>query len=344
MTVTGIVVCEGADASGKTTLARHLVERYDARYLHNGIHREMWTRHAGALRRAVRLAETRLVVVDRLWLSELVYGRVFRGGPAYDVGARCFDRVLRRYGAVTVLCAPLDQRAQAQRWASGRAAGKHEHFDRVEEVIRLYADLRHGNVAHPGDGYLDQLIRFQDFAERDDVMIYDLDHYSGDRGVARFAQGLVERLSSLGRAVVPRRGFNLAGRPTSGFPATLFVGEAISPRTPSYATPPWPWCDRDDRQLSATWLNRAIHQLRLREDRLVFTNALPPPGSESHLAELLFGPYPKPRVIALGGVAAEKLERLGVEFAYVCHPAWHKRFHHGEGPAGYAERLREVLR
>jgi hypothetical protein len=102
----GIVVLEGADASGKTTLARHLVDRYGARYLHSTRRREVWRWHLGALRWAVRESASRLVVLDRLWLSEQVYGQVFRGGPAYDLGARCLDRVLLRYGAVTVLCVP----------------------------------------------------------------------------------------------------------------------------------------------------------------------------------------------------------------------------------------------
>src|ERR1041385_7985183 len=138
--VRGIVVIEGADASGKTTLASVLVDRYGASYLHSTVRKEIWRWHVGALRLAVRRSRDQLVVLDRLWLSELVYGSVFRGGPAYDVGARCLDRVLRRFGAVTVLCAPRDLEAQEKRWRDGRAAGKHEHFDRVKEVITLCAD------------------------------------------------------------------------------------------------------------------------------------------------------------------------------------------------------------
>ena len=97
--MTGIVVLEGANAAGKTTLARHLVERYGARYLHSRPTRDPWRRHVAMLRRAVALSERHLVVLDRHWLSEQVYGRVF-GSPAYDLGARCLDRVLRRYGAL----------------------------------------------------------------------------------------------------------------------------------------------------------------------------------------------------------------------------------------------------
>jgi thymidylate kinase len=339
---TGIVLLEGADASGKTTLARHLVDRYGAKYLHSTVRRDVWRYHTGALRLAVRHSENQLVVMDRHWISELVYGAVFRGAPAYDVGARCFDRVLRRYGAVTVLCAPINQREQARRWAVGREAGKKEHFDRVREVIQRYFDLAEGNVAHPGNGYLDQLIRFQDFNLRDDVLVYDIDlHgiYPGPSGIEKFGRRIIDMVERLQSLTIPRRGYNLAGRADVSRPATLFVGEAIARR---YASPPWPWCDRDDRKNSALWFNTALHLLKVREDRCVFTNALQPDGSESHLLELLSDSQLK--VIALGEVAARAVTRLGRSATVIPHPSWHKRFRHAEGPAGYAEILQEALR
>lgn len=47
-----------------------------------------------------------------------------------------------------------------------------------------------------------------------------------------------------------------------------------------------------------------------------------------------------PRVVALGERAADRLEALGVGHVFSPHPAWHRRFHHAEGPEGFAARLR----
>jgi hypothetical protein len=172
-----VVILEGADSSGKTTLARRLKEQLpNAVYLHGRVFRDAWLSHAAMARLAARFAFAgRSVIVDRHWISHLVYqGEVF-GGQTYDADARTFDRWWRRLGALYVLCVPADQKGQAWRWERERAAGRSEAFTRIKEVIAAYADLAHGNLARPGDGYLGQLIRYQDFAARDDVCLYDFE-------------------------------------------------------------------------------------------------------------------------------------------------------------------------
>jgi len=339
----GIILLEGADASGKTTLARHLVERYGARNLHSTVRGDVWRWHVGALRWAVRLVNTGyLVVMDRLWHSEHVYGPVFRGQPGYGpIGARCLDRVLRRYGALTVLCVPSDQLAQEERWRAGRAAGKHEHFDRVREVISLYADLAHGNVARPGDGYLNQLTRFQDYVSRDDVLRYDLDDCYGETRLAAFAKRAVAQLQYLRELVWDGGDHNLSGRGTSGCPGCLLVGQAISPAYPEHL-PRWPWVDNDRRLCGATWLNLALHGLATREDRLTFVNAVDP---VDRLPDLLRQAADRgDRVTALGRVAAGRVKALGYQAREVPHPQHHRRFNYHDGPEGYGEILREAMR
>jgi hypothetical protein len=336
----GIIVLEGADSSGKTTLAGVLRERYGARYLHSTVRGDIWPWHVGALRLALRhLRAGRLVVLDRHWISELVYGSVFRGGPAYDVGARCLDRVLRRYGALYVLCSPTDQEAQAARWAADREAGKLEHFDRVREVMALYADLREGNLARPGPTYLDQLIAYQDFAHRDDVIVYDLDRHR----TATFADRVVARSRELTGLSLPPYLSNVSGRIGVNHAGILFVGESISPTWPDALLPRWPWCDDDRRLSSATWLNRALHSLALPEDKLAFTNALDAGGFLESIE--LASASPSAKVIALGTRASTRLRAVGrTPYAVLPHPQWHRRFRHGDGPEGYGELIREAIR
>jgi hypothetical protein len=350
MTARGIVILEGADSSGKTTLANVFRERHGARYLHGRVFPDPWKYHLAMLRRATRLADTQLVVVDRHWLSHLAYGRAFDNGT-YDVAGRSFDRAWRRAGALTILCVPGDPRRQEADWAIDRTAGKVEHFDRVRGVINLYIDLARGNVAHPGNGYLDQLIRFQDFAERDDVLVYDRYGWEGNARMARFAAGALRYLSMLRlRAYAPgldSARWNLTGRADVARPgAILFVGEALSPRVLA-VTPrrlPLPMLQRETDAGAATWFNAAVHRLALREDRIVVTNAL---EADDHIGTLLAEarPLASYKVVALGEKAAERLTELGVtNYRGTAHPRWHRRFRFSEGPEGYARLLREALR
>lgn len=329
----GIIVLEGADCSGKTTLARHLVERYDARYLHGRVFPKMWRYHVAMVRLALRWADERLVVVDRLWLSELVYGPIFRGAAAYDVGARCLDRVLLRGAALNVLCAPLDQERQLEEHRKRRELGQ-ERFANVQRVVAAYADLRHGNVAHPGDGYLDQLIRYGDYAKRHDVFVYD--RYRDGHRVDTVCGQLISALSVIrGKQVqmgLDSRQYNLAGYARTA--TRLFVGDAVSP---SARETRWPFCWHDGMS-AATWLNRALHRLGFDETRGLWCNA-----NEANDALPRLVPLGIP-TIALGARAAERLSELGVRpRATLSHPQWHRRFRHGH-PEEYVDLLREALR
>lgn len=339
----GIILLEGSDSSGKSTLAHHFVERYGARYLHPVIRKQIYRWHLGALRYALRLADAELVVLDRLWHSEQAYGTAFhdapRGPPQYTIAARCFDRVLLR-NAVTVLCAPRDMRRQERRWHDGRKAGKHEHFDRVREVIQLYADLRFGNVAHPGDGYLDQLIRFGDYTKRSDVMVYDVDEDGPEMDV--FAERILLRLqllrSTQWQPGLISRNQNYVGHLAAA--KSLVVGEATPAGYPP-GWPKWPWMWNDDPLTGATLLNQALQKIAHREETAVWTN--------SHD----FGDLPGLlrictdrgiRVITLGGRPVHRVRKLGFQVRTELHkPQQDRRFAPYEHEI-FARELGEALR
>ncbi len=176
----GIIILEGADAAGKTTLANCFRAEYGAKYLHGVVYRDPLAAHKAALRVARRLLGVgQLIVVDRNWLSHLVYGHIFHN-LAYDGdAARELDAEWQAAGALTVLCVPSDPRMQEQDWRRDKANGKREAFHSVREAITLYLDLAKGNLANSTPGYLGELIRYQDFAERRDVILYDRYAWAG---------------------------------------------------------------------------------------------------------------------------------------------------------------------
>lgn len=172
----GIVLLEGADSAGKTTLAKSLRQNYGARYIHGKLFKDPLRSHTAALRLALRwVAKDELVVIDRHWISHLIYGKVFLNQRYDKTGAETFDLILRNVGARTVLCIPSDKRRQEHDWEDGRGKGKTEHFNSVREVIELYQYLAFGNPDYcPVDtSYLSKLINTAALVDRHDVMIYD---------------------------------------------------------------------------------------------------------------------------------------------------------------------------
>ena len=335
----GIILLEGADCSGKTALAQHLVDRYDARYLHCRVFTNTWKGHVAMVRLALRWADEGLVVIDRLWIAELVYGQVYRGGPSYDLGARCLDRVLQRAGTVTVLCVPSDQETQRKRHGVSVDLDT-KAYQQVSEAIALYADLRYGNVARPGDGYLGQLTRYADYACRIDVGVYDLDQH-GDQ-LSSFGKRLLRQLGLLREnqyaAALLSGNQNFTGN--TAMARSLVIGDSPSPAGSKLSErgPRWPFCWNDSSS-AATWLNRALHAFGHNETTTVFTNSY---DKEGQLSELLERRWVN--VVTLGTKAADRVKKLGFSpTSELEHPQHHRRFHHDE-LADYSRQLSDVLK
>lgn len=81
---TGLVTIDGVDGSGKTTLAKRMVELFGGEYIHltwsPTLEENMDDYRTGALMYASALAKDRLVVLERPWFSHIAYGHVYRKG------------------------------------------------------------------------------------------------------------------------------------------------------------------------------------------------------------------------------------------------------------------------
>ncbi len=132
--------------------------------------------HQGMLRRAERLVEKgHLVVIDRHWISECVYGPIFRGGAHYsNFTAADFDERICRAPGAYVLCVPANASKHLKRFEDLKAT-RPEAFGSIERVVQRYQDLLHGNVAHPGGNLVDLFIRYGDFRDGRRVHHHDID-------------------------------------------------------------------------------------------------------------------------------------------------------------------------
>lgn len=331
----GIIVLEGADGTGKTTLARELVKRYGAFYIHNGLWPNMWQRHLAAVDLAVKKSQRQLVIIDRLYLSEQIYGQVFRAGPAYDLGARCLDRVLQRHGALTVLCVRQNLKAHLEHFEKLKRT-RPEKFASMKLIAQRYLDLLKGNLAYKGNFYVNQLTRSLEYANRCDVMSYDMDR-QGDR-LGDVCTQIVDRLETcrdypLSDQYDDRRP-NLAGHPATT--RYLFVGEELSPRACSRAAP-FLW---SDELSAASWLNARLRELDFDETLGLWTNAI---STDDWLKTARRELSTAVTIIALGKVAEQRVRKLDFpNVRSLPHPQWCRRFQ-THSPEIFRRQLKEAL-
>lgn len=134
-----IIIIEGPDFSGKSTLAKSLMQRYRNHvYIHCAVTPDIYALHTNALTNAIKLSKDFTVIIDRLHYSELVYGPIFRNGVSYDV--KLFDDLYSSKNITNlykVLCLP-DKDIVLEGFKKRAAAGG-EMFNTVEKVYDEYA-------------------------------------------------------------------------------------------------------------------------------------------------------------------------------------------------------------
>lgn len=143
MTTQPIVILEGIDGSGKTTLAAKLAKALQAFHVHHGTYRgtkptQLVDVYRASLRPA--LLGYAPVVLDRAWYSEPIYGAVFRNGAnrLSQMDVELLEALMRTAPSlVVVMHLTLDEA-----WASvsGRLADElPQHRQQLQTLHSLYA-------------------------------------------------------------------------------------------------------------------------------------------------------------------------------------------------------------
>jgi thymidylate kinase len=179
----GLVIIDGPDATGKTTLARQLLNGDDAGYIHLTYNpnwkdpdRTLCQKQRAALRCAVeRLKQNKITVIDRHWLSEQIYARVYRGGTTMDRQARIWDAVIQRFQGVYVICAPIPASAwQRHRKTILERSEMYKSDDKILKVADRYRSLWFGQHTTAVRDYA-EFLSVKGMCERSDAMLYDID-------------------------------------------------------------------------------------------------------------------------------------------------------------------------
>lgn len=299
-----LIILEGADAVGKTHLARTLRDAAIARGIHKHVDLKAGPPAPG--RTAIQLYEhdllvhrdaimdpETLVIADRWHLGEFVYGPLLRGGTLLDwEKMEHIELMLDALGALRYLVT-VQNSAELLRRFQERGGDPLVTFTQTREINRWYVYWKRGQADPERWKILHSPVN-----EATANMIID---------VAKLRNKLVSRLVKHPTYVGPP------------LPRALFVGDV-----------PNGWNQGDRPVLafvpeagnSAAYLLSAMRLGNVRDVGLV------------NSADADLGPLwvdlGTPHVLALGKRAAVRLKQASVPYALTNHPQWQRRFKHHE--------------
>ncbi len=310
----GLIVLDGPDACGKTTLAKTLCKLYGGLHLHCEGKRfeDMFNYQTEVLVEATKHCEDQLVVIDRLWPSEHIYAGVFRGGTKFPHQRRLMDRVIRKHAGLYVFCLP---------YSVGDAVCRHrknideDHPYSDKDYKQLLVDYccLYGSMEHRPDVFKYHIeVDGRDIDTTCECLVASLTNWrsyqyqpclSQDPGILGHLQGA----------------------------KYLVVGEEVKPKTKLYK---WPFYEHGN---SSAYLCKALDKADIDDTKLMFMNAKDPHFMK-HVTRLVRGHDLIP--VALGKIARSALLQFGFKIRELPHPQFMRRFHHD---ISYARMIKEEL-
>lgn len=318
MRQTGLIILDGPDACGKTTLGEKLVREFDGLYIHCEGKRfdDMFNYQTEELVKATKMCDKQLVVIDRLWPSEMCYANVFRKGTKFPHQGRLMDRVIRKHAGIYVFCLPLDPLSYFKR-----------HEDNLDPD-HPYDNVNLGKVC---DQYKDL---YNSMKHRPDVTKYRIE-VEGKR-LKTFVYELAYDLRQWqGRQYVPCLDSQYKGLVGHLSPAKyLMIGERVNVKNPLYR---WPFYEHAN---CSSYLCKSLDQAGIDDCQLMFMNCMDDPYFVTHARELVLEHKLKP--VALGKIALEMSKRIGLKVKELPHPQFMKRFHYNDNE--FVKKLKSTLK
>lgn len=340
----GLIILDGPDGAGKTTLAEAIHAQCLKNKQRSSIHHltkpqsgKAWEEHRDALLKYLHEAYTQdtVVIADRHFMSECIYGRHYREGSEYPHAARHVDRILHRFRALRVICAPPVEYIK-KTYARLRRERVEMYDGGMEAIAKRYLDLWTGSsssdYATPND-YIEQLTHAGGVYRFMGWYHYDVTSHPMDK-VHLFADELLSELEDE-QFLLNEQLYDFEVHRFTGFPhdrAVLLVGDRVNEdnllHIPFFSN-----------QGSSVYLAEQLSRLNVDESRVVMVNANDPAGESTvRLLTELCG-----RTIVLGRLAERTMLQRRIHFdASIRHPQAARRFSYHDH--SYGKELKQALR
>lgn len=194
----GIILLEGADCTGKTTLANAISEKYKDKclYIHNTWYKGMDVRdeHWKSLNKAFEAYDDGLlVIIDRHWISEQIYSTIYRNGPEYNEDIDEMLYGLRKRNALTIICSPpviytINKHRELKNI-------RDEMYNDISDVVCYYHDLWYGSMFTKGSGIVDNLIKLGGVNYMSNYMLYDVTQ--DGKNIKKYIKKIINRLKEI---------------------------------------------------------------------------------------------------------------------------------------------------
>lgn len=290
-----VIVVEGPDGVGKSTLAEKICDYVGGHYVHltYRFKDKMNCYHGAALKAALLRAEHQPVVIDRWWCSELVYAAAYRGGSRWPLMYRHFQRASSRHGVSYVFCLPEDREHYLAHYNVLKGQREEMYDSGMERVYDEFVRVRQDMLADqvPAVSTYDM---FQQGHDMDAVVQYVLETAEDERALLPdFAKDLSFH--------------NLSGSPVRA--KVLVVGDMpASERFEGLVRGHGPFTNYDRRD-GLRW-SEALDRTDVRETDLCYVDLGHP--DEARTIQAIREVARTTKVVALGEVAHEALVKLGV--------------------------------
>lgn len=303
-----VIILEGPDGAGKTTLAYQLAEMLDARYVHLGPMasvKDVSRIYVEAMLPAIQGYQP--VVMDRAWFSEAPYGAVFREGKLRNdlVIDAMLERIVLACTGAVIYC-NTDPKRLVESFTSRKGEEYLDRADQLLDVARRYRERMGQSTLH----------------------MVSYDYTKGHtRDVIGELGGCLELQDP--HKVCWKSAGNLGAK-------VLLVGECFTSHKNHDTLLQRPFVSFN-RNGSSYWLTRHLQAAGIFEDQLCWINQ--DQGLET-IADLICHMGELKHVVCLGAEATKTingnaifvngLSDVGVKIHDVPHPQHHRRFKHHE--------------
>lgn len=197
--LSGIIVLDGADGTGKTTLAKEFTKMFGGDYIHltwsEEIEKNMDSYILEKLKSAIKTSQTKLVIIDRLWISEALYSLCYRNATKWNGMHLFIDFICKENKVLNILCIGEQQKVLARfdKLKSERV----EMYENIENVVTAYNALWAGGYAGLDfkSEYINHIANSGGLCLRNDFIKYDIEHEGKDlRAFCNYAKDCLTSL------------------------------------------------------------------------------------------------------------------------------------------------------